>query len=260
MPANEADKIAPAMEWKFNKGYVTKGTLAMLDILAHNNWKRPIYFASTVPSEQYNGLDNYLYSEGLAMRLLPLKPDTTVSEERSGLLNTPVLYKNVMDKFKWGNMKTAKYLDPQSSDDTFIFTNILSSLASSLIKDGKIEEAKKVMDKYYEVMPDKFFGLRTVVVNYYVAENLYKLNEGNKANEIVKKSADYTEKELIYFADISASKKSLTGAQSISTGLYYLDRMITLTKANGQDKLSNELKAKFEKFERIFSPYYRQQD
>ena len=76
VPAADADKIAPAMEWKYNKGYVTKGTLAMFDILAHNNWKRPIYFASTVPSEQFNGLDNYLYSEGMALRLLPLKIDS----------------------------------------------------------------------------------------------------------------------------------------------------------------------------------------
>jgi hypothetical protein len=88
-PAN-ADKIAPIMQWTFNKGYVTKGTLAMFDILAHNNWKRPIYFASTVPSDQFNGLDNYLYNEGLALRLLPLNPDTAAN--RTELLNAPVLY------------------------------------------------------------------------------------------------------------------------------------------------------------------------
>ncbi|QIL40058.1 DUF2723 domain-containing protein [Pedobacter sp. HDW13] len=257
--AADASKITTEMDWKFNKGYVTKGTLAMFDILAHNNWKRPIYFASTVPSEQYNGLDKYLYSEGLALRLLPFKADTTSTDERPEQLNTPALYNNVMTKFKWGNMKTAKYLDPQSSDDTFIFTNIFSSLTSSLIKDGKIAEAKKVVDKYYEVMPDKFFGIRTVVVKFYMAENLYKLGETARANDILEKSGDYITKELNYLADISESKKSLTGSQNIQTGLYYLDRMIKTSKAAGQDKLSDKLQKTFNTLEGRLSMFFPQQ-
>lgn len=256
--AADASKIAPEMAWKFNKGYVTKGTLAMFDILAHNNWKRPIYFASTVPSEQYNGLDKYLYSEGLALRLLPLKADTTAADERSEQLNTPVLYNNVMTKFKWGNMKTATYLDPQSSDDTFIFTNIFSNLAGSLIKEGKTTEAKKVVDKYFDVMPQKFFGLRTVVVKYYMAENLYKLGETAKANEILTKSGDYINKELIFLSDLSRSKGSLMGQQNVQTGLYYLDRMIKTSKAAGQEKVSAELAKIFAGLEGRFSGYFGQ--
>jgi len=257
--AADAAKITPEMDWTFNKGYVTKGTLAMLDILAHNNWKRPIYFASTVPSEQYNGLDKYLYSEGLALHLMPLKPDTTTNQERAEQLNTPVLYKNVMTKFKWGNMKTATYLDPQSSDDTFIFTNIFSNLTGSLIKEGKNTEAKKVVDKYYEVMPQRFFGLRTVVVKYYMAENLYKLGETARANEILTQSGDYINKELIFLSDISKSKGSLTGSQNVQTGLYYLDRMIKTSKAAGQEKVSTQLEKIFSGLEAKFSGYYAQQ-
>ncbi|KQN28550.1 multidrug transporter [Pedobacter sp. Leaf41] len=256
--AANASKIVPEMTWTFNKGYVTKGTLAMLDILAHNDWKRPIYFASTVPSEQYNGLDKYLYSEGLALRLMPLQPDTTTAEERAEQLNTPVLYNNVMTKFKWGNMKNATYLDPQSSDDTFIFTNIFSNLAGSLIKEGKTAEAKKVVDKYYEVMPQKFYGIRTVVVKFYMAENLYKLGETARAKEILTQSGDYINKELTYLADLSASK-GLTGSQNVQTGLYYLDRMIRTAKANGQTKVSTQLEKIFTGLEAKFSAYYSQQ-
>ncbi|PWS27060.1 DUF2723 domain-containing protein [Pedobacter yonginense] len=258
VPAADASKITTKMDWKFNKGYVTKGTLAMFDILAHNNWKRPIYFASTVPSEQYNGLDKYLYNEGLALRLLPLKADTTSSEERSELTNTPALYNNVMNKFKWGNMKTATYLDPQSSDDTFIFTNIFSNLSSNLIKEGKTTEAKKVLDKYFAVMPQKFFGIRTVVVKFYIAENLYKLGETARANEILTTSADYINKELTYLADISQSKGTITGSQNVQTGLYYLDRMIKTSKAAGQAQVSSQLEKIFAGLESRFSMYYAQ--
>ncbi|WP_316800992.1 DUF2723 domain-containing protein [Pedobacter frigidisoli] len=258
VPAADASKIVPEMDWTFNKGYVTKGTLAMFDILAHNNWKRPIYFASTVPSEQYIGLDKYLYSEGLALRLLPLKPDTTTTEDKAEQLNTPALYTNVMTKFKWGNMKTARYLDPQSSDDTFIFTNIFSNLTGSLIKEGKLGEAKKVVDKYYDVMPQKFFGIRTVVVKFYMAENLYKLGETARANEIVTQSGDYINKELSHLADVSQTK-GLTGSQNIQTGLYYLDRMIRTSKAAGQEKVSNNLQKIFTGLESRLSMFFPQQ-
>ncbi|MGY3053991.1 hypothetical protein ACVWYG_002193 [Pedobacter sp. UYEF25] len=242
VPAADSAKIAPEMDWKFNKNYVTKGTLAMLDILAHNNWKRPIYFASTVPSEQFNGLDKYLYTEGLTQRLLPLKADTTSKEtEKPDQLNTPIMYNNVMNKFKWGKMKTATYLDPQSSDDTFIFTNIFSSLTSSLINEGKTDSAKKVVEKFYEVMPQRFFGIRTVMLKYYFVENLYKLGETARANDILVKSGDYVNKELIYLADISDSKGQLTGAQNVRTGLYFLGRMSEAAKANNQLKIATQL-------------------
>ncbi|MBC7416982.1 MAG: DUF2723 domain-containing protein [Pedobacter sp.] len=259
VPAADSAKIISEMDWKFNKNYVTKGTLAMLDILAHNNWKRPIYFASTVPSEQFNGLDKYLYTEGLTQRLLPLKVDTTSKDaEKSDQLNTHIMYGNVMTKFKWGNMKTATYLDPQSSDDTFIFTNIFSSLTSNLISEGKIDSAKKVVDKFYEVMPERYFGIRTAVVKYYFAENLYLLNETKKGNDMLLKSGEYLNKELIYLADISDSKGQLTGTRNVRTGLYFLDRMMTLSKVNKQPEVTKRLQTIFTGLENRFSPYLGQ--
>ncbi len=72
--AAQQASITPTLSWKYNKDYITKAELAMLDILAHNNWKRPIYFAITVPEDNFIGLKKYLYNEGFAYRLLPLTP------------------------------------------------------------------------------------------------------------------------------------------------------------------------------------------
>ncbi|MDQ7947364.1 MAG: DUF2723 domain-containing protein, partial [Pedobacter sp.] len=64
--AADKDKIAPQMQWDFKEKYVFKKDLAMLDIIAHNNWKRPIYFSYGVSEDTYIGLDKYLYLEGFA--------------------------------------------------------------------------------------------------------------------------------------------------------------------------------------------------
>ncbi|TCC95482.1 glycosyltransferase family 117 protein [Pedobacter hiemivivus] len=250
----DSSKIAPALEWTFNKNYVTKGTLAFFDILVHNNWKRPIYFASTVPSDQYNGLDNYLYNEGLALRLLPLKADT--SENRAELINTPVLYKNVMDKFVWGNIKNAKYLDPQSSDDISIFTNVFNNTISGLIKEGKTEDAKKVVNRYFEVMPERFYGMRSMMGTYFMAENLYLLGDAKRANALIEKSAAYIQKELTYLADVSESKRKFVGGQNVQLGLSFLNQMSKTATQHQQTKLSESLNHQFEGLEARFSPYF----
>ncbi|MNK41122.1 hypothetical protein D3C87_597810 [compost metagenome] len=250
----DSSKIAPVLEWTFNKNYVTKGTLAFFDILVHNDWKRPIYFASTVPSDQYNGLDNYLYNEGLALRLLPLKADT--SANRAELINTPVLYKNVMDKFVWGNIKNAKYLDPQSSDDISIFTNVFNNTISGLIKEGKAEDAKKAVNRYFEVMPERFYGMRSMMGTYFMAENLYLLGDVKRANALIEKSAAYIQKELTYLADVSESKRKFIGGQNVQLGLSFLNQMSKTAAQHQQTKLSESLNHQFEGLEARFSPYF----
>ena len=255
--AADIDRITPVMEWTFNKNYVTKGTLAMLDILAHNDWKRPIYFASTVPSDQFNGLDNYLYNEGLALRLLPLKLDTTAG--KSELVNTDVLYNNMYNKFVWGNVKESKYLDPQSADDISIFNNVFNTTISGLIKEGKIADAKKVVKRYFEVMPDKFYGMRAMMGTYFLAENLYILGDTPRANALIEKSADYIQKELTYLADVSKSKNRFVGGQNVQIGLQFLNQMVKTTTDQKQTKLAQKLTMQFQGLESRFSMYFAQQ-
>ncbi|MGE6220989.1 glycosyltransferase family 117 protein [Nubsella zeaxanthinifaciens] len=241
LPDSMRNQIVPSLNWTFNKGYVTKGTLAMFDILAHNNWKRPIYFASTVPSDQFNGLDKYLYSEGLALRLLPLDPSKRDDSEEQPI-NLEPMYEHVMNKFKWGNIKNASYLDSQSADDISIFNNIFNSLTTGLIKAGRIEDAKKVMKRYDEVMPTKIYNIRAVMGVATMAQNLYILGETEKANQLIKKYADYVGKEITYLGDVSNSKKQLIGQRSIQIGLFYgLMPMAKVAAQYGQPKLAKEL-------------------
>ena len=53
------------------KNYLYKNELMLLDMLAHANWERPLYMATTVPESSYLGLKNYFVLEGLAYRITP---------------------------------------------------------------------------------------------------------------------------------------------------------------------------------------------
>ncbi|HUH33430.1 MAG TPA: DUF2723 domain-containing protein, partial [Daejeonella sp.] len=200
VPASQKDQIAPVVEWKYNKNYVTKTELAIFDILAHNDWKRPVYFAITVPSDNYVGLDSYLYNEGFAYRLLPLKKAAVDSadQQRPELVNTDAMYNHMMNKFQWGNLKTVSYLDPESVRMVAVVVNNFNILAEKLYNEGRNEEAKKALDRCLSVIPDRNFSLNFTIRKFYMADLLYKLKETQKANKLIEDTADYITGELNY--------------------------------------------------------------
>ena len=252
--ANNKDMLAPTMEWSYNKNYVTKTELALLDILAHNDWKRPIYFAITVPSDNYIGLDNYLYNEGFAYRLLPLKQPVvtdSTTQEKPELTNTEVMYTNMMTKFKWGNMKKASYLDPESLRMSFTIINHFNILAENLYKEGRIEEARKALLKCMEVVPDENYSLNFTIRKYYMANLLYKVKEPGKANELISNTATYVEDQLNYLSAIAKTKENLN-SREIQLGLYVMGEMIKLTQQNGQKDLNKKLQARYSSMESKF--------
>jgi hypothetical protein len=254
VPKEDAGKIANSMEWTFNQNYVTKGTLALFDILAHNNWERPIYFTGAMPDEQYVGLNKYLYSEGLNKRLLPLKPDTAITEDYDRI-NIKPLYNNLMNVYGFGNIKNANHLDRQSADDVTMLSNMFNGLLNGMINEGKIAESKKVADKYVAVIPAKFYSMRQVMSTYYFTESLYRLNDLNRANAMIKKTADYVGKELTHLADVSESKNQLAAEQNVRFYLGYLGQMAKLTGVFKQTELSKSLEKQYNDLFARFAPY-----
>lgn len=254
VPVEDAGKIANTMEWVYDGNYITKGTLAVLDILANNDWKRPIYFTNAMPDEQYIGLKKYLYTEGLNLRLLPLKPDSSKKEVYEQV-NVKPFYNNIMNNYKWGNIKYANHLDRQSADDVTMFTNMFNGLIGGLISEGKLAESQKAIEKYYEVMPEKIYSMRQIMSSFYFIENLYRLNDLNRANAFINKSADYMTKELIHLAAVSESKNQLFSEREIQVYMTYLGQMIKLTNAYKQTELSNKLEKQYNHFMARFTPF-----
>lgn len=76
-------------------------SLDMIATSAKNGWNRPAYFAMTVPDEYYLNLSPYLRNTGLAYQVSPLyNPDG----EHATWTATDKMYRNVMEKFRWGGI------------------------------------------------------------------------------------------------------------------------------------------------------------
>ncbi len=190
------DSILNAVNWVMSGYGVQKAQLMQLDLLANFDWKRPVYFAITTGNEAYIGLENYFQLEGLAYRLVPMNAHST--DGQPGTVNTSIMYDNLMNKYKWGNMTNPKvYLDETNMRMTMNFRNIFARLANALMDEGKKDSAIKVLNRCMELMPDSKIPYNMFVMP--MAEAYYKAGESKKANEILNKLLDNNASELAYY-------------------------------------------------------------
>ena len=175
----------------------------MLDILATNNWKRPVYFLSTqVPRSL--GLEDYLQLDGFAYRLVPYKTPPTDGFAEAGRVNADSLYDKLMNRFRWGNMNDPKIFMDYNTVRT---TNILgirrcfSRLADEYTKRGNREKAIRVLDRCMELMPRQSVPYDIFMLP--VIQAYYSAGETVKAKQI---SAEYKAilgKELDYYNSLN---------------------------------------------------------
>ncbi len=125
------------------KSMLMKSELMILEMMKNmGDWSRPFYFASSVGPEQFCRLDPYLRREGIALRIMPYRI------ESDDYVNTDIMYDNVMNKYRWGNLKQeGLYIDENALKMCNSFRNVFATLASALIEEGDYERAKEVLDK-----------------------------------------------------------------------------------------------------------------
>jgi hypothetical protein len=253
VPASQKDSIAKEMEWKYTSNYVTKDNLAMIDILAHNNWKRPVYFAITVGNENMMGLQKYLYKEGFAYHLMPLKVDTASRDLDK--TNTMVMYNNVMTKFKWGNMKNARYLDHESTTMFYpLMIRLFGGLAQNLLQEGHRDLAGNVLKKYEEVMPDIYPEMEEALIKNYIAQLSYQVNNITLGNKVLTSIDNFLVDQLNYNAYLLQNKNGEGISQrDIQYGLSVLNDMVDITGKYHQDAFHKKLESQFNDYKVKFS-------
>jgi hypothetical protein len=161
-------------------------------MIAHANWERPIYVATTVGQENYMNLGDNFVQEGLANRITPF----TTNAPGAKSFDTEKTYDNVMKKFKFGNVsKPGIYLDETVMRMCYTHRRLMATLALNLIQEGKDEQARQVLAKCEKELPSvnvphDFQGGSTDLVKAYVLTD-----QEQKAQQLLdllwKKSTQY---------------------------------------------------------------------
>jgi hypothetical protein len=243
VPKGMESQVLKAMPWKINKQYIMKNDLMIMDIIATNNWKRPIYFAVTVGDDAYMNLEPYFQLEGLAYRLVPMRMQT--NDGQTGKANTDIMYNNMMNKFKWGGMSTdGVYMDENNLRMTMNLRNNFARLAEALLAEGKTEQAKKAIALCMKEMPRK-----NIPYNYFmlpIAEVYYKLGMSNEANQLLKDIANIYEEDLKYYFRFKGKLADNIDPDK-QQAMAVMQRIGQVARMNKQEILAKDLDERFKK-------------
>lgn len=167
--------------------------------------------------------------------------------------NSLVMYNNIMNKFKWGNFKTARYLDNVSLTQFMpLLARVTLNLADNLVKEGHPDLAKNLLNKYNDQMPDDIPVQEIAARKYYMAETAYKLGLTQLAEKYVKQLEDYLTNSLDY--NYAVLKDNNPNSQNeVQFGVSLLNGLVGLTKDNNNLTLSNNYKAKLDQYIKEFN-------
>ncbi|MBC7919915.1 MAG: DUF2723 domain-containing protein, partial [Ferruginibacter sp.] len=228
--------LSTQMVWKISRGNLLKPDLIILDMLVTNQWKRPIYFSSTLAPSSYLNLKEFMQIEGLAYRLLPLK----VAGAAQGFVNSDVMYENMMKKMFWREVDNpAVYYDENYRQRSFV--NVRMSflrLAEQLINENKQDRAKAVLLHCLRVIPDKSVPYDEFQAGF--VEPLLQVNAQPEALAMAELMAKRANENLDYYL-----KNDSNNRREIQGNLYVLNQLATSFKNQNRTDLAKKYETMF---------------
>jgi hypothetical protein len=248
-----------------NNANPTRDELIILNVIATNAWKRPIYFTSP---QVGMGLEQYLRKDGLTYRLTPVKAN--------GGVNTDVMYNNMMTKFTGGHANVkGVYFDEENRRHLYAIRQAYSDLAKDLIAKGRIDDAKKAVLKSDELIPDiniPYAMPSRYDFHNYASLSLMEAAYGAGAKELADKISNQLNKDLnqqmAYFASMGdMSKQQLENVLQKYNEMKFMERYQQQQQQQGyqadaylQSNLSSAQKVMYQEIARVFDEIqYKQQ-
>jgi hypothetical protein len=209
------------------KRYLGKQEIMILDMLKNNSdWSRPIYYATTVGSEQYLRLEAYFRRDGMAYRIMPF--------ETAQKVDTDIVYDNLMNKYRWGNLEEQNlYIDENAMRLAKMHRMLFGQLAGSLIEEGDSVRTKKVLDYCLKVLPayniphDAYFSGK-------IAESYNRIGEKEKAGELYKELTELLLRNLNWYSRLN-NRQYASVIGEVQMDLIYLQDFLLFFQENDSE-------------------------
>ncbi|MRI02516.1 DUF2723 domain-containing protein [Kriegella sp. EG-1] len=189
--------IVDYIDIDISQSAITKKSMMMLDIVANNDWKRPLYFSGgSFDDAEYIWMKDYLQLDGLTYKLVPIKTERKNAFDM-GRIDTDLMY-DIVKKWDWGNSGSDEiYHDTQTRIQGISYRSNLARLTEALIKEEKIDKAKEIIDMSITNMPVEHFAYYTFVEPF--VDGYYKVGETTKARALFDKLKIIYQERLEYY-------------------------------------------------------------
>ena len=246
--AKDSSLIVPYIDIKIKGAALYKNRLMMLDIIANNNWERPIYFTGgAFGDEDYIWMKDYLQLDGLVYKLVPIK--TAVEKNNPfdmGRIDTDKMYAMVTN-WDWGNNGDPEmYHDVETRKNSLTYRGNLARLIEALI----LEKAEEIADLAMAKMPVNMFGFYTLLEPYIGA--YYELEATDKARNLYMKVSRKYQESLSYYSDLSEQNQSKYIQAIYSDIERYRSLVDVTTFYESEDFIKAEM-GKFNNYLRLFT-------
>jgi hypothetical protein len=201
---NPDDTVLNEIDFEIPRNVLGKNESAVLNLIAANKWKRPIYFTS--PTTQI-GLDAYLRTDGLTYRLVPAKIP-------NGDVNRNWVVDKMMNKFVFGNAnKPGVYYDEENRRHLNTIRMQYALSAINLADNNRKEDAKKILERCDKMMLQENFpyGMvsRSQQHNQISGQFLlaaYKAGDSALARKVSASLRKDLEQQMNYYASLDENK------------------------------------------------------
>ncbi|WP_372744258.1 DUF2723 domain-containing protein [Lutibacter sp.] len=246
----DAHLIVPYIDIQFT-GQLSKNRILMLDILANNNWDKPIYFTGGAQAdEEYIWLKNYLQLDGMTYKLVPILTPDKGNFFEMGRINTNKMYENVK-KWDWRNITDDNiYLDPETRKNSVTYRNNMERLANALIKEGKLKKAEEITDLSLEKMPVHKFGHYSMLISY--LDIYYNLNKKEKARKLASELKTVLQENLTYYSQFDQSNIESVFSE-IERSLLMYDQIVKTAIQFDDENYANALKDEYVGYLKLFN-------
>ncbi|MBT8266539.1 MAG: DUF2723 domain-containing protein [Bacteroidia bacterium] len=256
----DADKMVDTLYMKITGGGLIKNRLLMLDILANNNWERPIYFTGgAFGDDDYIWLKDYLQLDGMCYKLVPIKtPVDKANPFDMGRVDSDLMYEMVKS-WDWGNSGSQDiYHDVESRKNGITYRGNLARLIEKLINEDQLEKAEEIADLAMEKMPVNTFGYYTLLEPYVIA--YYDVNAIDKARKLFKDVSAKYQETLTYYSGLTIDNQEMLFEEIYIDIERYRGLVdVLVMEEEDSDFVEAEMK-KFNSYLRLFSHFMGDDD
>lgn len=250
------DSIVPFIDLDIKGRAMYKNRLMMLDVIANNNWKRPVYFTGgSFGDDDYLWMKDYLQLDGLVYKLVPVKTkNSPESPLDMGQIDSEKMY-SIINKWEWGNgERTDIYHDPETRKNSISYRTNMSRLMQQLIYEEKNQEAEKIIELALTKMPMDYYGYYTMVEPF--ASGYYQIGKKEKARELLDRLVNKYKQSLTYYSGIQSSIQNGI-ASDIITDIERFRSLLYVMKDNNDLEFYNKNKAIFNSLNKRFQRFGR---
>ncbi|WP_224485048.1 glycosyltransferase family 117 protein [Robertkochia aurantiaca] len=251
----DTDKIVDYIDIDLPESALTKNRILMLDILANNDWKRPIYFTGgSFDKAEYMWMKDYLQLDGLVYKLVPIR--TAIDPQNPyemGRIDADLMYDIVM-KWDWGNSESPDiYHDPETRKNSISFRGNLARLVEKLLAENKVEKARDILNLAMEKMPFGYFGYYVFLEPY--VDGYYKVGETEKARDLFEQIARKYQEHLEYYSSLNVNEQ-YNRAEDIITNIERYRALVDVLVINDDEEFALEEAETFNEYLELFSHFY----